>query len=130
MLFLAARLRLGHEHHDHQAPVQSRSPFDGGDVGQLPGHVVQLLAAQLGVRDLSRAELTGYLNLVSFFKELAGLARLKSQIVLRNTRADLDPLDVLLLLFGLALPMLLLILVLAEVNDSPSSRAWFSAWRV
>jgi 3-hydroxyacyl-CoA dehydrogenase len=70
------------------------------------------------VRDLSRAELTGYLNLVSFFKELAGLARLKSQIVLRNTRADLDPLDVLLLLFGLALPMLLLILVLAEVNDS------------
>ena len=65
MLFLRSRLRPRHEHHDHQAAVQSWSPLDRRDVGQKFGHMIELFSPEIRVRDLAGPELAGHLDLVA-----------------------------------------------------------------
>lgn len=122
IFLFSGRLRLRDEHHDHQAPVHGRRALDGGDVGKLFGHRFELLPTQFRVRDFSRPELAGHLDLVAVFQELASFLRLEAEIMRRNSRTDLYTLYVLLFFLRLPLPVLHFVLIFAVIDDPANRR--------
>lgn len=122
ILLLRSRMRPRHEHHDHQAAIQSRSPLDRRDVGQQLGHVVEFLSPELRVRDLAGPELAGHLDLIPIFQELPSLSSLEAEIMLRDARAYLYTLNFLLFFLPFPLPLLHLVLVFAMIDDPANRR--------
>lgn len=121
IFLLSSRLRLRKEHHDHQASVQRWRSFDAGDVRKGLGHQHQFSSAELTVRDLAGAELARDLDLVAVFQELPSLFRLEAEIMLRDARAYLYTLYVLLFFLPLALTLLHVVLEFAVIDD-PTNR--------
>ena len=122
ILFLRHRMRPRHEHHDHQAAIQRWSPLDRRDVGQKFGHMIELISPEYRVRDLPGPELAGHLDLIPFFQELPSLSSLEAEIMLRDARAYLYTLYVLLLFLPFPLPLLHFVLVLAVIDDPDDRR--------
>ena len=79
--------------------------LDLADVGELRGHPIEHVLAQLRVRDLTAAEHHRHLHLVAFFQESPRVPGLRVEVVIVDARTVLHFLevnDVLLLLRRLA----------------------------
>lgn len=74
------------------------------------------------MRDLSGPELAGHLDLIPFFQELPSLSSLEAEIMLRDARAYLYTLYVLLFFLPFTLPLLHFVLVFAVIDDPANRR--------
>ena len=122
IFLLRSRMRPRHEHHDHQAAIQRWCPLDRRDVGQEFGHMIELISPEHRVRDLPGPELAGHLDLIPFFQELPSFSSLEAEIMLRDPRAYLYTLYVLLFFLPFPLPLLHFVLVLAMIDDPADRR--------
>ncbi len=90
--------------------------------GELGDRALHHVETDLGVRHLTPAELEAHLHLVAMVEKLLGVAQLRLEVVLLDTRGELDLLDLAgrgLRVGGL---LLLLVHVLAEVHDAAHRR--------
>ncbi len=85
------------------------------------GDLREFLPTKLRVRNFSRLELTGDTHLVSVLQESDGVPGHVRKVVIRDSRADLYTLYVLLLALMLTLAPLQLVLIAAVVDD-PANR--------
>jgi len=81
-IFLLAGVRLRHEHHYHEAPIQGWRPLNGSVLDDMLREGVELFLAQLRVRDLTSLEHARHFDLMPFAKEFDRLADVGLQIVL------------------------------------------------
>lgn len=121
-ILLGSSVRFGHEHHDHELSVQRRNSFDHGHLARLCRKEVQLLPAQLGVRDLSRLEYTAYFDLVTLAQEANRVLDQKGKVVFCDPRTDLYTLNLLTLAFLIAVLLLGQVFELAVVDDLADRR--------
>src|SRR6516164_4305046 len=105
--------------HDHLAAFEARELLDLGGAVELGSHAFQDLHPQLLMHHLAAAEAHGHLDLVAFLEEAGDRSHLHVVVVLVDTGAQLDLLDVddLLPLARYVLLLLLLILELPGVED-------------
>ena len=107
------------DHHHHVAAVLARLRFDGAQLGDVLGELLQQLDAEFGTLLLTAAELDDGLDLVALAQELLGVAGLGLVVVLVDLQAEADLLEdrvhlVLARLTGLHRG---LVLVLAEIHQ-------------
>src|SRR5690606_14362221 len=117
-------LLLGRDHHDHLTPFEPRARFDHdvlAEVGLDPGGH---LAAELLVAHLAATEANVDLDLVPFLQEPAHLAQLDLVVALVGHGAELDllDLDLLLLLLGRVGLLLQLEHEFAEIHHAADRR--------
>ena len=116
--------RLRRDHDRHRARFHHRAGLDVREILGARHDDGELLLRLLGVRDFATAEAHGELHLVARFEEAARRFHLEVEVVVVGLRTELDLLDVndRLLALGLARLLLLLVLVLAEVEDLADRR--------
>src|SRR5215510_667528 len=103
---------------------EARSEFGRAAVGQVFFEPVEQLNAEFLVRYLASAEPDRRLHLVPVDQNLLGMLHLEIVVVLVGGRTKLNLLDLDddLFLLGLVRPLLLLVKILAEVNDATDRR--------
>src|SRR5262245_23794735 len=103
---------------------EARSEFGRAAVGQVFFEPVEQLKAEFLVRYLAAAEPDRRLHFVPVGQNLPGMLHLEIVVVLIGGRTKLDLLDLDddLFLLGLVRPLLLLVKILAEVNDATDRR--------
>src|SRR4029434_1782024 len=97
-----------------------RHGFRDGDLGELLNQPLENAAADFRMRHFAATEENRRLHLVPVVEEALDMLLLELVVVLVYLGPELDFLDEddLLVLFGLACPLLLLVLVLPEIHDA------------
>src|SRR6056297_3515552 len=117
------------DHHHHLATFHPRHVLDLAEVLDVVGDPFEQFPAEVLVRHLAAAKPHGDLHLVALFEKLHDIAHLDVVVVGVGVGAELHFLDLdgRLLLAGLALALLGLVLVLAEIHDLADRRR--GVWR-
>src|SRR5713101_7786988 len=105
--------------HGHLAAFHARVLLYLGDLVEIVAHAHQHVHAEFLMRQLAAAEAHGHFDLVAFLDEFEHAAHLDVVVVVVDAGAQLDLLDLddLLLLARLVAALLLLVFVLAEIED-------------
>ena len=119
LLFLAWR-----QNHDHLTPFHLRHLLNRSVILKIGSDSLDLPHSDLLVRHFATAEAQGYFDLVFFLQKARHVAQLDLVVVFVRTWAQLDFLDLYLLLLELLLMLALLFLVLefAVIHDSANRR--------
>jgi hypothetical protein len=124
MLPCATRNLLRRQNHHHLTTLESRFAFDFGHRLRLGLHAIQHFHAEMLMRHLTAAKPQRDFDLVAFFEEAPDRAHFHVivMIVDAGTHLDLFDLDDLLILACFRLLLLLLVLVLAVIQDFADRR--------
>src|SRR2546421_367296 len=123
-LLLRHHLLLRRQHHHHLPALELRKLLDHADGVEILAYPLEQALAELLVSHLAAAESQRHLRLVAFLQELNQLAELDLVVALVGSRAELDFLDLDLLLLELRLVRFFLLAVaeLAVVHQLADRR--------